>query len=104
MFGIRIWLKSILKIKCWKEIFIGIGIIITISFVFYFLYIKWCVVGNVILSLVDKFGTSIAKALFWILIIFSIAGALIWVFRSGINYFFFEEVQGKLPKPPKEEE
>lgn len=97
----KVWGKLISKIESWRWFLIGLGIIIMISVFFYLLFIKE---RDVFLSLVNKFGSSIAEALFWVLIIFSIAGALIWIFRSGINYFFIEEVQDKFTKPPTTEE
>jgi len=45
---------------------------------------------------------AIADALFWLLIIFGIAKAMIWMFKTSINYFLVEDV--KVPKKKSEEE
>jgi len=56
-----------------------------------------------IISLIGKFGDVVLEALFWMLIIFSIAGAIIWVFKNVVNYLFVEDIKPK-SQPPKDEE
>jgi hypothetical protein len=46
---------------------------------------------GIIWKLFEKCGDSAAAALFWILIIFAIAGALIWMFNNGVDYLLKEE-------------
>jgi hypothetical protein len=55
------------------------------------------------MELIMKFGNVVLEALFWILIIFSIAGAIIWVFKNVVNYLFVEDIKSE-PQPPKDEE
>jgi len=60
------------------------------------------------MELIAKFGDVVLEALFWILIIFSIAGAGIWMFKNVVNYLleFVEEINttSKPPLPKDEEE
>jgi hypothetical protein len=55
------------------------------------------------MELIMKFGNVVLEALFWILIIFSIAGAIIWVFKNVVNYLFVEDIKSE-PQLPKDEE
>lgn len=56
-----------------------------------------------ILKLIEKFGCSIADALFWILIIFSVAGALVWLFNGTVNFLLKEpKIKKTETKEPEE--
>jgi hypothetical protein len=55
-------------------------------------------------KLVEKFGDSAAAALFWILIIFAIAGALIWMFNRGVDYMLNDPGIKKLKSKKSNEE
>ena len=59
---------------------------------------------EVIWRLIERFGNSAADALFWILIIFAITGALIWMFYSGVDYLSGEPVVNKKLTSKKSDE
>jgi hypothetical protein len=59
--------------------------------------------GVICLKLIEKFGDSAAAALFWILIIFAFAGALIWMFDTATVILLKEDIKKLTSKKSSEE-
>jgi hypothetical protein len=53
--------------------------------------------------LAEVFGNSIARALFWILIIFATSGALIWMFDKATVILLKDDVKKLTSKKSSEE-